>query len=444
MLRRLVGLAWIAILPLSAAPLPRPYTVDRYDVSIHADLEKLRLAGEVKIEFHSTAESPIPALELDANALQIASVTDGQTAQYFDRKGSLLIVALANPLMPEERRAITVRYQAGPAAGLKFFPDEVYASAVGDWLPCNNRAGERARLHLTLAAPAATRAAASGQFTATRSANGETVTEWQLDTPAAPAWFGFAAGTFSGSTSQAGGVKLRALGAGAQALEPVAAAMGYLGERTGKKYPGQAYTEVFCHGDTSAALAGGLALLPESSAQDPVKDADKLWLLADLLARQWFGIAVAPRDWSDLWLSDGIAAFVADTFVGGQLGNKSMQRQLEHAHQIYLQLRAEGKERPLSYADWTTRDEAGGPVPANEGAWFLSLLYDLSGDSAFWEGLRLYTSEHWGRDATSEDFQNAFRTVKPQPRKAGPKNAAKAMNTLFDQWVYGLPRGNSK
>lgn len=444
LLRKLIGLAWVAILPLPAVPLPRPYTVDRYDAGIRADLGNERLTGEVKIEFHSKAESPIPALELDAGALQVASVTDGQTAQYFDRKGSLLIVALANPLMPEEHRTIAIRYQARPAAGLKFFPGEVDASAVSDWMPCNNRAGERARLHLTLTAPPETKAAASGQLTATRSAGGQIVTEWQLDTPSAPAWFGFALGAFSESTGEAGGVKLRALGAGAPALAPVSAAMAYLGEHTGKKYPGQTYTEVFCHGDASAALAGGLALLPESSAQDPAKDPDKLRLLADLLAHQWFGIAAAPKDWSDLWLSDGISAFVADAFVGQQLGKDSFQRQVELSHQTYLQLRAEGKDHPLSYAEWTTREEAGGPIPANEGAWFLSLLYDLVGDSGFWQGLRLYASEHWGREATSEDFQNAFRTVKPQPRKGGPKNTTKAMNTLFDQWVYGLPRANPK
>lgn len=444
MLRKLPGLAWVAILPLCAAQLPRPYTVDSYDAAIRADLGKQRLAGEVKIEFHSLAESAIPALELDAGALQVASVTDAGSVQYFDRKGGLLIVALSNPLMPEEHRAITIRYQAAPASGLKFSSGQVYAAAVTDWMPCNNRARERARLHLTLSGPRESKAAASGQLTATRSAGGQTVTEWQLETPAAPAWFGFALGAFSENTGEAGSVKLRALGGGARALEPVAAALAYLDERTGKKYPGPTYTEVFCRGDASAALAGGLALLPESSAEDPAKDADKLRQLADLLAHQWFGIQVAPKDWSDLWLSDGISAFVGDSFVGRQFGKDSFQRQVEKAHQTYLQIRAEGKDRPLSYADWTTREEAGGPVPATEGAWFLSLLYDLTGDTGFWQGLRQYTGDRWGREASSEDFQTAFRTVQARPRKGGPKNVTKAMNTLFDQWVYGLPRGNPK
>lgn len=444
MLRKLPGLAWAATLPLAAALLPRPYTVDRYEVTIRADLERQRLAGEVTIEFHSLAESPIPALELDAGALRIASVTDGAATQYFERKSGLLIVALTNPLMPEERRAVTVRYQAEPAGGLKFSPGQVYATAVSDWLPCNNRAGERSKLRLTLSGPPETRAAASGQLGAIRAAGGQAVTEWQLDTPAAPAWFGFALGAFSESAAEAGGVKLRALGAEAPALEPVAAAFSYLAERTGKKFPGQTYTEVFCHGDASAALAGGLALLPESSAKNPAKDADKLRMLADIAAHQWFGIQVAPKDWSDLWLSDGISAFVADAFVGGKLGKESMQRLVDRAHQAYLELRAEGKDRPLYYADWTTREEAGGPIPTDEGTWFLSLLYDLVGEAAFWQGLHQYTADRWGREASSEDFQNAFRTVKPQPPKGGPKNVTKAMNTLFDQWVYGLPRGNPK
>ena len=142
-------LLWSAIVPLVAAPLPRPYTVDHYDVSIQPDLTKQLLYGEVNIRLRNRTDTDITALELDAGGLRIASVLEGQASQEFERDHGLLFVVLTKPLIGDAPRTITVRYQAGPASGLKFFPDQVYASVTSDWIPC----GERATLHLTITAP---------------------------------------------------------------------------------------------------------------------------------------------------------------------------------------------------------------------------------------------------------------------------------------------------
>ncbi len=125
------------------------------------------------------------------------------------------------------------------------------------------------------------------------------------------------------------GVKLRVLGNPTPVVAPTAAALRYFAERTGKPYPGPIYTQVFVQGDTSQSLAGGLTLLPESYAEGLRQHPDNLWLLADELAHQWYGFAVAPRDWSDLWLSDGLSAFLADTFLERQFGKERYEREIE-------------------------------------------------------------------------------------------------------------------
>lgn len=451
MLRIVSCLAWSGIGPLAATPLPRPYTVENYDASIQADLPGQRLNGEVKIRFHSRADDAISALELDAGGLQIASVLEGQSAQWFERKGSLLVVALTNPLRPDEHRTITVRYQAGPAPGLKFFADQVYGSVASDWMPCNDRPGERATLHLAITAPHGFQAAGSGRLTATRSAGERSITEWQLDSATTPSWFGFALGTFAENRSEAEGVKLRVLGAGTQVLEPTAAALHYLEESSGKPYPGTAYTQVFAHGDVARSLAG-LALLPESYATGLPKQADALWLLTSELARQWYGLGVVSKDWADLWLSDGVSAFLGDEFVGERLGKAAFQREIERSQQIYNQIRAQGKDHALFNTEWTTRQDAGGEIPIHKGACFLYLLHDLIGDSAFREGLRLYTSGEWGQAATSQDFQRVLiassrgnRSAEPKKHGAAErKNGIKAVDNLFDLWVYGITSGVTK
>jgi aminopeptidase N len=448
------GLVLSAIVPLAAAPVTRMYTVENYDVSIQPDLAKQRLYGEVSIRFHSRSDTDISALELDAGELLIASVLEGQAPQSFEQHHGMLFVVLTKPLRQDEPRTITVRYQAGPAPGLKFFPDQVYTTVPSDWMPCNDGPGERATLHLTIAAPPDTNAAGSGQLTATRASEGRSITEWRLDTPTGPSWFGFAVGAFAENTSDAEGVKLRVLGADAQVFEPTAAALHYLAERTGKPYPGQTYTQVFTHGDVSHPMAAGLTLLPESYARGLGKQPDNLWVLTSELAHQWYGVGISTKDWSDLWLSEGVSAFLANAFLGQRLGRETYEREVQRSRLIYNQLRAEGKDRSLSDTGWTTRQEADGQIPEYKGASFLYLVSVLVGDSAFWNGLRLYTSEEWGRAAASEDLQKAFDAVSPGNASAGKKAGAarskknrketsNPLDNLFDLWVYGVPNTKS-
>ncbi len=438
---------WLALIPmlhLMAAPVRRPYSVESYDAGIRLDLARQTLAGAVTLGIRGKSDTPISALELDAGpGIQISAVSDGQSPQYFERNGSTLAIALTSPLRADERRTLTVRYQAAPAPGLKFFPDQVYATAANDWLPCDERPGERATLHLSVTAPSGMKVAASGRLAATRASGAESVGEWQLDTAAPAAWFGFVAGNFTESASEADDIHFHILGAGAQVSEPAGAVLHFLKERTGKGYPGSDLTLAFVHGDAAQGLAGGLTLIPESRAPAFGKSAESLRLLASLLARQWYGIGVGFKDWGELWLSEGVSAFLADVFAGERLGKADYDKEIERSRQIYNRLRAEDKDRPLSYQDWKTRQDAAGDIPEHKGVCFLYLVQALMGDNAFKEALRLFTSDQWGRAASSEDFQKAF-----DASSAGGRSAAKTkkggalspLDTLFDNWVWGITR----
>lgn len=443
-LRIAVCLVWSAIVPVRGAPLARPYTVENYDVSIRVDLAKQRLYGESTIRLRGRGEIAVSALELDSGSLQIKSVLEDQLPQSFESNHGRLYVVMTRPVHPDEQRILTVKYEAAPAAGLKFFSDQVYTTAVSDWMPCDDSPGERATLHLVLTAPAETKAAASGQLIAARAGEGQNITEWQTDSPTDPFRFGFALGMFIENTSESDGVKLRVLGAGTPILEPTSVAMHFLAERTGKSYPGQSYTEVVVHGDATRSLAG-LTLLPESIAQGIGKEPDQARVLAGQLAQQWFGVAITVRDWADLWLTAGIPAFLGDAFLEQRAGKETYEREMQRSRQAYYQLVSEGMDRPLSNSNWTTRQEADGEIPELKGAWFLYLLKQLVGDAAFWNGLKLYASNEWHQAATSEDFQRAFYAAGANGRNAGGKGAAaprrnqpKSLDSLFDMWVYGV------
>lgn len=435
--------------PLAAAPLSRPYTVDSYDVRVQVDMPDRRLNGEVTIRLHSISESAVSALEFDAGGMAIASVNEGDRRQYFERKGRSLTVVLTTPIQTDEHRTITIRYQAATAAGLKFFADQIYTTAVSDWLPSNDLPTERSTLHLTLAAPVDMKAAASGQLT-TASAGSS---EWQLDSPAAPGWFGFAVGRFDENTSEADGVKLRVLGASKDVFDPTAAAHRHLAAKTGKKYPGATYTQVFVQGVVTHPMAGGLALLPEADAQGLPKQSDALRDLAAAMAQQWYGIGIGSRESGDVWLNEALPAFLADSFVDDRLGQASYDVQVERAQDIYNRLRAEGKDEPLADIEWNPQAPAKDSLAVAKGVSFLNLLNEF--DDEFWNGLRLFTADVWGKTASSEDFEHALGAVphganaasgKRRPRKKNvkPLTNANTLDKLFNTWVYGIATGKTQ
>ncbi len=445
-----------ALVPLTAAPLPRPYSVENYDLAMRVDLAKQRLFGEVKIRFHGQGDIAVSALELDAGSLKVTNVLEDEAPQSFDQNHGKLFVVLTRPVHPDEQRTIAIQYEAGPSAGLKFASDQAWGADVGDWMPCNGSSGERSTLHVILTGPADAKTAVSGNLISAHTNEGRNVTEWQLDSPAEPSRFGFALGTFAENTSDAGSVRLRVLGAGAEVLDPTAAAVKYLADRTGKPYPGGTYTQVFVHGDAIRSFAN-LALLPDSIVPGIAKQADHLRILAQALAQQWYGIGIAPKDWSDRWLSEGVSSFLADSFLGQRLGKEAYEREIERTRQVYLQLVSEGKDRSLSDSNWTALPDAGAGIPEYKGTWFLYLLHELMGDNAFLKGLQLYTSSQWGSVAASEDFQKAFDAANAGHPDAGHsdkyeqkarKNNPKGLDNLFDMWVYGisneLPKKRSK
>jgi aminopeptidase N len=174
-----------------------------------------------------------------------------------------------------------------------------------------------------------------------------------------------------------------------------------------------------------------LTLLPESYAKDLAAKPQDLGLLAHELAHQWYAIGIPIQSWSDFWLSEGLATYMADAFLEHQYGHQRYETEIAHSQSIYDDLKSKGKDRPLWFHDWTTPDQAGGSLPYHKGAAFLALLRTELGEDLFWKNLKGYTRDNWGKRVTSEDFQKAME--KDLGKKQKPREVAK----LFDSWVFG-------
>ena len=417
-------------LSVLAAPPPRSYDVEHYEVKIEPDLAARRLKGEVTIQLHSIVDG-LDALELDAGSLQVSAAVEEFASLRFERRGELLVVHPDKPIRLGEVRKITVRYEAQSAPGLSVFDNQVWAGYfTSHWMVCDEQAEDRATLRLLITAPAGMKVAASGRLVSTHRQGSASVSEWREDAEVPPFVFAFAVGNLAESTAQEGQVKLRLLGPEGDARElakifhETGSALRFLADKSGAPYREKTYTQALLRNGPEQEAAQ-FTLLPESYGQTLLSHPDDLWLLVHEMAHQWYGIGIATRDWSDFWLSEGMASFLADVYLGEKFGSERYTKEIEAAHQNYEKMKAAGKDRPLSFHDWNKPNEAGGRLPYDKGAWVLHLLRQQMGDDAFWRGLRVYTKDNWGKQVTSRDFEKSMEAVTDMP-----------LTGFFQTWVY--------
>jgi len=423
---------WLAAAAVAqAAPLQRNFAVEHYDATIQPELTTKSLTGEVSILFHSRIDS-LSAVELDAGSLEITSVTEGGAPQYTERRGALLIVVLAKPLNSGEQRTLTIRYRAPAGKGLAFFPGQVYGSFfTSDWLPSSDRPDDPATLRLRISADPHWKVAAGGKLTGTTTKNGRSVTEWHIDTPTPTYLFAFAAGDFTESSTQQNKIALRILAPSGTATAPIgnatAAALQFFAERTGTAYPLDSYTQVFAQGEVQQEGVA-MALLPASYGAKLASQPEDLWPLAYELAHQWYGVGVECADWSDFWLSAGMSTFMADAFLEKRFGKARYEKEIGRSRSAFESLQADGKDRPLSWNDWQTPQQALGALPDAKGAVVLDLLRRQLTDEVFWRGLHRYTSQNWGKRVTSDNLEAAMDAA---------SGKAKSLTKFFERWVTG-------
>jgi aminopeptidase N len=146
-------------------------------------------------------------------------------------------------------------------------------------------------------------------------------------------------------------------------------------------------------------------------------------------AHQWFGDAVTPREWADLWLSEGFASYF-DLVVGTALGGDSVLRRGMRAN-AQSWLHSDVIDRPM--VDTVERDP-NRLLNANvypKGAWVLHMLRGVVGDSAFFRGVRDYYRLYRDSSVVSVQFQQVMERASRQD-----------LGWFFGQWLYqpGHPR----
>jgi aminopeptidase N len=406
------------------APPPQPgVDVEEIRAVVRLDPEAMTVEARATLVVRHPDTLAALALGLD-DALDVRAVgVDGQAVRYRHRADALLVPVVGG------RSEVTVVYGGAPAAGLyadtwagqRVVYTDGWPDRTAGWLPAVHHPSDPARLDLTLDVPAPLETAASGRRVADAVAGGRRRTRFVLDDDAPVYTFAFAAADFDVIEDAGGSVPVRHLvleGAGARAPRRTAAALDTLAALFGP-YPYAGYTTVQVPmqyaGMENAAAPFLRADLYDGAAADEV----------DLheLVHQWWGNAVVPARWRDLWLSEGPATYLTADLLGRLDGPDAGRR---HLVLMARQIGPADAARALVPGPLDDPADALTPTVYFKGGAVFHLLRLALGDGVFWPALRQIQADYADRPLSTAAFQRELERA-----------SGRSLDALFDTWVWG-------
>jgi len=131
------------------------------------------------------------------------------------------------------------------------------------------------------------------------------------------------------------------------------------------------------------------------------------------LAHQWWGDAVSPKSWKDIWLNEGFATYSEALYYEALSGEKALRSTMMSKYSSNF---SGALAKPGNFLFTRTMYD--------KGAWVLHMLRWEVGDSTFFNILRTYFNTFKYSNASTNDFKNICEQV-----------SGKNLTKFFDQWV---------
>jgi len=132
------------------------------------------------------------------------------------------------------------------------------------------------------------------------------------------------------------------------------------------------------------------------------------------LAHHWFGNAVGPKSWKDIWLNEGFATYCEALYYEHKAGFDGLKSSMLSKYYTNFSGRL-----------YDPGDDLFSITIYNKGAWVLHMLRWEVGDSTFFNILRQYFDEYKYKSASTEDFISVCEKI-----------SGKDLTKFFNQWVY--------
>jgi aminopeptidase N len=443
--------------PIPAARAPRPgeygaaFDALHYDISLTLPPSGSVISGHTEITVARRPDAPA-TLPLDLTGLAVAAVrVNGSPAGFSLDSGKLLIALPPNQPSGSPLR-VAVDYGGTPDDGLiirtnvhghrAVFADN-WPNRARFWFPALDHPADKATASFAIAAPAAWEVVANGNRTGPPAPSPAVdgtpmrLTRWSIAEPISP--YNMVVG--------AADLVVRSVG------RPCVAT-GRCVDITTWMFPEDAdkaapsfrravdMVEYFstliapfpygklAHVQSSTRFGGMENATAIFYAEKPIADGRNIeGTVAHEIAHQWFGDAVTEADWRHVWLSEGLATYLAVLFyehVGGIAARREM---METARKTVVASKT--GNRPVVDPDEQDLFRLLNPNVYEKASWVLHMLRGAIGDEQFFDGLRRYYHAHEHGTALTADLQHAMEQA-----------SGTRLDAFFEQWIFhpGFPR----
>ncbi len=421
----------LAAAAIAAGPPSRPVDVLAYTLSVELGPDASAFRARARVTLAVVA-AETDSVRLDLVGLTVDSAKVGGSPARFDRDESGLTVRLGRAAAAGDTLEVDVFYHGAPRDGLIFrrnrygrptvFADN-WPTRARYWFPSVDRPDDKATVEFWVRTPAEWRVVANGRrVNELVAGDGRRLTVWRTERPIPVYTMVIGAGELV--TREVGAL---GCGAGSERCVPI----------TMWVYPEdeEAAAELFRRAPAMVAFFDSLigpfpyeklALVQSSTRFGGMENASAIFFrdplpsgrageltVAHEIAHQWFGDAVTPRAWRDLWLSEGFATYFASVFFEFADDSGNAARIRAEAERRYV-------ESVVDVGRPVVDGEPADPMVllnANsyqKGAWVLHMLRDVVGDSAFFEGIRRYYSRFRDGNAGTDDFRAVMEEVSGQ------------------------------
>ncbi len=390
---------------------------------------------DATVTITTLVDRPLDVIALDARQLTVDAVTvDGATAT-FEQTASDLLVHTPTRVQPGVPVVVAVTYhddqhgQVGgfqlgpgwmPTAGGSYVLDE--PDGARNWLPSNDTPADKATWRIRIAVPTGVTAVANGHLVWHEPGPDGTTWVWDEPAPMATYMIQLLTGDYDvvdggavGST-QLTNVVLRS---DRQRMQP------YF-DRTAEQltffeglfgpYPFDQYGVAFTDSPPGLAMET-LGRSMFAAGDFPGQPAERTEMLqSHELVHQWFGDAVTPARWEDLWLNESFATYGQWLWL-----DHTGYQTLDAAANEALQQR----QRPTESTAEPSAPRLFGIERYEGGAAVLHALRREIGDDAFFTLLRRWVAENTGTSRTTADFTALASEV-----------ARRDLTEFFAAWLY--------
>lgn len=415
--------------------------VQSYDVRLSYDPATQVIDGFVGISTALT--QTVDELIIDATEMTIETVlVDGVDAEFVQLDEDVVIEldAPTGPLGADQplEVEITSRDEAasdGSVAGLQigWFATENGSYVLNEpdglhtWLPSNDHPSDKATWRFELTVPSDLAAVANGHLVEQRPGAGTTTWVWEQRDPMSPYlvllltgdYTVLDGGTYLGTDAEIPLVNVAVTG-DVERMQPyfdlTDDQLAFFEPLFGP-YPLDQYGLAFTESVPGLAMeTQGRSLYSRDDFPGGEPGYLEHLLLSHELAHQWFGNAVSPDEWSDLWLNEAFATYAQWLW-------------LDHVGIAPLPEQAETS----LLARQTTTESTGEPSVENlfgferydGGAVVVHALRAELGDEAFFAVLQRWVADNDGTSATTEDFIALAESV-----------AGRSLTDFFATWLY--------